>query len=431
VYETGLVNIYLIIANGWTFFRDVIDAEEWRSLVLCLTIFYIANSILLVGRESFLDNRSFLVGSLIVYGFAYYCIISSYVLTCLVHLRPALNGLSKLLDVPSQADDENGIADITTVIAPLQQKRRMFVFFIIFVFVSLFGEVLAQSLLRWDARSIALYPCYEILHLCVIASLMLVFRPMEFSPFFFLVPIESTEDGSGLITIIDAKVPSASDAPDSAGAPGSRRRSSFLRRRRASAFDDKPSKSVPTALELAPLIRRSEPTAGDGEVFSSDSSMVVIKDPRNELSVGLRVRKKNNSERTANSDDTSRTPRRHVQDNDYSINQLYTWEDSSALSHPPTSSVRQGTPPTVMANPPDARLVADYVYDPANTVEVVTSARRSSRSRRPRRNSREDNITSMSAPSFRSPRVPSPRLVDSDEEVTSNQRLVSSINDID
>ena len=84
-----------------------------------------------------------------------------------------------------------------------------------------------------------------------------------------------------------------------------------------------------------------------------------------------------------------------------------------------------------MANPPDARLVADYVYDPANTVEVVTSARRSSRSRRPRRNSREDNITSMSAPSFRSPRVPSPRLVDSDEEVTSNQRLVSSINDID
>src|SRR5690606_13906598 len=72
--------------------NTMLDGGEWRSLVMSLCGFYMANSIVQVMRESLVAQQSFWIATLCLYGTMFYIILAN-VITQLHNIRQQVKSL--------------------------------------------------------------------------------------------------------------------------------------------------------------------------------------------------------------------------------------------------------------------------------------------------------------------------------------------------
>jgi hypothetical protein len=181
VYETAQMTFFVLIAKGLSITRVTFDANEWRSIIMAMSAFYMANSILLVLQSNVLSLQAFWTANALLYGLAYCYIYSSV----LIQLRTIWTYVRLLTDeMPHD------------IVWPMKQKYWMYIIFLSLVLVSAVIEVLAHSLAFQDSRMIVVLLCYEISNILIMGTIGFTFRPQEYSPFFFMVPSRATDDRS-------------------------------------------------------------------------------------------------------------------------------------------------------------------------------------------------------------------------------------------
>ena len=100
------------------------------------------------------------------------------------------------------------------LVGPLRLKYLMYQAFLALVLVSAAMEVVAHSLLFRDGRSWVVLLAYEMSNLLIIACMGVVFRPQEYSPFFFMVPARLNDVRTRPIPILEAADDAAADDPE-------------------------------------------------------------------------------------------------------------------------------------------------------------------------------------------------------------------------
>jgi len=173
VYETGEMVIFMLVAKGWSITRENFSANEWRGVIMSMSGFYMANSIILVLEASVLTSQGFWAASAVLYGIMYLYILSS-VLEQLRNLRDYVSLLRP--DMPEH------IAD------PMRQKYCMYICFLFLVFASIAMEILTHALVVTDGRMWIVLLAYEVSNMIIIFAIGWIFRPREHSPYFFMVP---------------------------------------------------------------------------------------------------------------------------------------------------------------------------------------------------------------------------------------------------
>lgn len=173
--------VFMLVAKGWSLTRENIGANEWRCMIITMSAFYMANSILLVLQSTVLSAQGFWIGVGLLYVLMYFYIVSS-----------AESQLSAILGYVGlfQPDMPPLVTD------PLKEKRFMYVAFLALMAVSMATEVALHALVE-DVRSIAVsLSIYEISNVLILLAVGWLFRPREYSPFFFMVPAQFTENGT-------------------------------------------------------------------------------------------------------------------------------------------------------------------------------------------------------------------------------------------
>lgn len=244
VFETGEIVLFLLIAKGWSITRETFHSNEWRGVILAMSFFYMCNSIIIVLQQNALTPQEFWISTAVLYGIMYLYILKSAVAQIWM-LADQVSSLSR-----------NMPANLTT---PLKKKLWMYVFFLVLVLVSMLMEVYAQALIADSGKLWLVLVSYEVSNVLILGTMGWIFRPRQFSPFFFMVPARMTENGVQRIPFLEI-----SASPD-----------------HGSSADD--SSAI---IELAPLI---QPNAQGG---SEPNEMVVICEPTlvptSKFSVGLK-----------------------------------------------------------------------------------------------------------------------------------------------
>lgn len=185
VYETGEMIIFVLVAKGWSLTRETFSPNEWRGVIMIISAFYMANSIVLVLQSSVLTIQGFWVAAGVLYGTMYtYIIIST------------LKQLNIIFDHIALLSPEMPHA----IVGPLLEKRRMYVCFLGLVFLSMCMEVVTHALVSYDGHEIwrGLLN-YELSNVVIVACVGYLFRPREHSPFFFMVPARLTDTTTRLV----------------------------------------------------------------------------------------------------------------------------------------------------------------------------------------------------------------------------------------
>lgn len=180
--------VFVLIAKGWTFTRGGFDAIEWRGMILVTSIFYMTNSIIIVLEGSVLNPQGFWIACGVLYGMMYVYILVSY------------------------ADQMVVVVDHTSLLrsdmpvrltGPLHEKRRMFVYFLILVLLSIGVEVATHAVVFYTDHKYVALVLYEVSNVVIVALLGWIFRPRPLSPFFFMVPTTLTDTRSRPTPIIE------------------------------------------------------------------------------------------------------------------------------------------------------------------------------------------------------------------------------------
>ena len=181
VFETTTIFAFLLYAKGWTLTREKLRSDEWRMISLCLSAFYLGASIMLVIKDDF-SYRGYMTGIGLMYGLLYFVIINELYTKCyylIKHYRMLKQNL-----VPDE------------ITSPVRNKMYMFLFFVFLVGISIMNECIVHSLVDKDRDYMAILSYYEISNLILFGAILVLWRPVEYSPFFFMVPSQegSTED---------------------------------------------------------------------------------------------------------------------------------------------------------------------------------------------------------------------------------------------
>eukprot|EP00602_Paraphysomonas_sp_CaronLab_P000814 CAMPEP_0185029002 /NCGR_PEP_ID=MMETSP1103-20130426/15091_1 /TAXON_ID=36769 /ORGANISM="Paraphysomonas bandaiensis, Strain Caron Lab Isolate" /LENGTH=504 /DNA_ID=CAMNT_0027563601 /DNA_START=64 /DNA_END=1578 /DNA_ORIENTATION=+ len=236
VFETGMMVCFLLIAKGWSITRDNFSANEWRGIIMSMSAFYMCNSIILVLESSVLDQRGFWIANTLLYGLMYLYII--------------LNVQSQLRLLTSQVQLLGD--DVPQPIAgPLRMKHRMYIFFLVLVLLNISFEVYLHSLLASSGKMWKVLLVYEVSNLLILGTVGYIFRPREYSPFFFMVQATMNDNRTRPIPLIEGTEDSGNDAE----------------------------------IELSPLLQsqNSDPS----RVSPNTAKMVLIRNPNNTMTVGV------------------------------------------------------------------------------------------------------------------------------------------------
>ena len=237
VYETGIVVCFLLIAKGWSITRDNLPANEWRGVIFAVCSFYLSTSIVLVLDSSVLTTQGFWIACSLLYGSMYIYIV-----------RSALN---ELYLMKHQVDLLDTASDVPEAIGgPLRGKYCMYICFLALVLCNLVMEIVLHALLNKYGRMWIVLSVYEISDLVICGLVFFLFRPRDFSPFFFMVPATLNDNRTRPIPIIEA----SDDTKESA------------------------------EIEIAPLLRSHNQSVGRD---NNNDKMVVVRNPGGEVMVGM------------------------------------------------------------------------------------------------------------------------------------------------
>lgn len=205
--------------------------------------FYMVNSILLVLESSVLTRRDFWIANAVLYGSVYLFILFNG----LKNIKFLYN--ETMLLKPTMPSEFRG---------PLIAKYRMFICLLVIVFVSMAMEVYCHSLVATDGRLWTVLMAYEISNILIMGILGIVFRPIEYSPFFFMVSTQHFDAGHMPMTVLDI----------------------------ADEHEDGHEDNV---VELAPLIAdNNRDLRDDEETDGRPSKLVIIKFPDSTIALGAR-----------------------------------------------------------------------------------------------------------------------------------------------
>lgn len=132
--------------------------------------------------------------------------------TCFPSFLPSLASLASLASPPQVALLRPDMPP--DLVGPLHLKYVMYQVFLLLVLVSAAMEVVAHSLLFRDRRAWVVLLAYELSNLLVLATMGFVFRPQEYSPFFFMVPARLNDVRTRPIPILEAADDAAADDPE-------------------------------------------------------------------------------------------------------------------------------------------------------------------------------------------------------------------------
>lgn len=240
VYETGLMVCFLLIAKGWSITRENFSANEWRGIIISMSAFYMSNSIILVLEASVLTAQGFWIACTILYGVMYVYIVQS-ALDQLMSLQQQVTLLYSGGEVPE------------AIGGPLRMKYYMYIIFLFLVLCNIVLEISLHALLQKYGRMWIVLTVYEICDLVICGLIFFVFRPREFSPFFFMMPATLNDNRTRPIPIIEA------------------------------LDDDKEMAEI----EISPLLDMNRnpnrtPSSGD-----RSDKMVIVRNPAGDVMVGL------------------------------------------------------------------------------------------------------------------------------------------------
>ena len=242
-FETTTILIFLLYAKGWTLTRDKLRGDEWRMISLCLSAFYLGASIMLVIKDDF-SYRSYMTGIGLLYGLLYLVICNDLYEKCFYLIR--YYRMLRENQVPEE------------ISKPVRDKLRMFLFFVFLVCVSMVNECVAHSLVDTDKDYMTVLAYYEVSNLILFSTVLFLWRPMEYSPFFFMVPSEQRpadleQQPNRHVTTLDA----------------------------SSNDEDAPQRRF-ASVETEPLV----PSEGRNDVELVPAKMLVIQNPLN-YTVGI------------------------------------------------------------------------------------------------------------------------------------------------
>ena len=192
VYETGLVICFLLIAMGWSITRDNFSPLEWRVIIISMSSFYMTNSIILVlDSSSVLTTRGYWIACTILYGAIYTFIV--------------MGTIGQLRVLKDQVDVLRSAGDVPDAIGgPLHEKYYMYLIFLALVFCNIVLEISLHALLHKYGRMWIVLTIYEIFDLIICGLVFFIFRPREYSPFFFMAPATLNDNRIRPIPIIEA-----------------------------------------------------------------------------------------------------------------------------------------------------------------------------------------------------------------------------------
>ena len=265
IFDTALLCCFFLIAKGWSITRSVVPPQEWRGILVSMSVFYMANSIILVLEATVFTVLGFWIANIIVYGFMYYLIVVN-VITQLKFMRPQVIPLY-----------QSGLP--RNVVGPLKMKYRMYMFFLVIVFAEMSVEILTHSLMFTDKRIWIALTFYEISTVFMIVSIGYIFRPREYSPFFFMTPTTMADQRIRPTPIIEVDLKS-------------------LALETESEFNSTTDGTV--EIELQPLLPR---------VNSSNmpQKMMMVKMPDHHVSIAVSVAKRQPQSRPVQAQSTRRS----------------------------------------------------------------------------------------------------------------------------
>lgn len=173
IFDTCLMGAFLVLAKGWSITRHVMPPNEWRSILVLMSGFYLATSINLVLEASVYTTEGFWIANIIVYGIVY----SSIVHSTIVQIKA----------IKVQVDPFKGTNYSREIVGPLKMKYRMYILFLLLIGAFISTEVLTHSLLFTDDRVWVALTFFEISQIILLLLIGFFFRPREFSPFFFMI----------------------------------------------------------------------------------------------------------------------------------------------------------------------------------------------------------------------------------------------------
>ncbi len=179
VYETASITVFILIAKGWTIMRDVFDPAEWRTIILSVSAFYMANSITLVLKSTVLTTSGYWLANALIYG-AIYVYILTATLNNLAIIKKELSYFKP--DMPEP------------IVSPLKQKYLMYQIFLLFVFVTILCEIFAHAIADYKHTMWKVLLLYEGFNVIIFFTIGFMFQPQQFSPFFFITSLGSYDN---------------------------------------------------------------------------------------------------------------------------------------------------------------------------------------------------------------------------------------------
>lgn len=212
VFETGEIVLFLLIAKGWTITRETFQPSEWRGVIFAMAFFYMCNSIILVLEANVLSGKEFWICTASLYGLMYLYIFRC-IATQLYQLSEQVNSLGLPGLLALQLPEAPHAA---ALVQPLRQKYYMYLLFSLLVFISLSLEVLTHVLVATDGKLWFVLTVYEVSNLTILGTIGWIFRPREFSPFFFMVPTsQRAEQGAQQIPFLEMGIETQDDCYES------------------------------------------------------------------------------------------------------------------------------------------------------------------------------------------------------------------------
>lgn len=189
IYETLSIMVYLLVAKGWSVTRYRITIEDWRLVIILISVFYMSMSIILVLENSVLSRDGFWVAIAVIYGLMYYYIFTN-----------TMRQLRKLGVQVSILEATMPIA----ITGPLLEKHRMYIVLLLLIFASMCIEIACHCIIGENGSLAAAMFTYELSHLLIFLSIGYIFRPREYSPFFFMLPARMNDARTRAIATVEA-----------------------------------------------------------------------------------------------------------------------------------------------------------------------------------------------------------------------------------
>lgn len=198
-------------------------------------------SIILVLENGVLDRAGFWIAVAVIYGSMYYFIFTN-VVKQLRKLRTQVALLESSMPV--------------SIVGPLRTKHVMYMVLLGTIFIAFIIEIICHAIIAESGTLWVTLCAYEVSNVCIFVIIGYIFRPTEYSPFFFMVPARMNDARTRAIATIEA------------------------------ADDDYHENEV----DLAPLLPPESMSSREGSrrrVASIPSSMILIRTPDKVVSVGV------------------------------------------------------------------------------------------------------------------------------------------------